>query len=300
MPRTAKKTKAGGKKKDPNDEPLYQYSKLPAHDKLICWNYYQYTATAGAEGWNPNEAGSVFHQRSSNYLLSLGSSSWFRHRARLMVNLAQKFASLNQVPPDPPSLPHNRQAVAGIIPQFATPPTSPTPRMLSPRAVKAPSVSVAPPVPDLAADGESGLQVPTSFGVYKAFNYTTRKTTTSVLVCMILHNGVENNDVEFEWVTPRRLKLRAAWPEWFQMAEQMAQFTVDDTGKMIFPPEHPLTMDTSERNQALVEEDNRIWDSGYIHFEQDMKIDEIPVFELLDVEIASKKKHINVLQLLVK
>ena len=44
------------------------------------------------------------------------------------------------------------------------------------------------------------------------------------------------------------------------MAEQMAMFTLDDTGEMLFPPEHPLTMDTSERNnQELVEEDNRVW-----------------------------------------
>ena len=76
----------------------------------------------------------------------------------------------------------------------------------------------------------------------------------------------------------------------------MAQFTLDKDGQMIFPPEHPLTMDTSERNQQLVEEDNRIWDEGFIDFEQDMKTDD-PVFELLDVALPSQNTSVNVLQI---
>ena len=71
------------------------------------------------------------------------------------------------------------------------------------------------------------------------------------------------------------------------MAEQMAKFTVDEQGNMLFPPEHPLTMDTSERNQLHFEEDNQVCDDGYITFEQDMKTEEDLNFELLTVEIAS-------------
>jgi hypothetical protein len=73
MPRTAEK----GNKVDPNENPRSRWEKLAHHDKLICWNYFQYIATEGARGWNPQEAGSVFHQRSSNRLLALGSHSWF-------------------------------------------------------------------------------------------------------------------------------------------------------------------------------------------------------------------------------
>ena len=110
MPRTQAK---GGRRKDPNNDPVKAYEKLARHDKIICWNYYQYITTDGAEGWNPREAGSVFHQRSSEYLVSLGSGSWFQHRAKLMVNLAEKFALINAAPeePNPPTV--NRQAKAG-------------------------------------------------------------------------------------------------------------------------------------------------------------------------------------------
>jgi O-glycosyl hydrolase len=118
-----------------------------------------------------------------------------------------------------------------------------------------------------------------------------------MIIRMILHNGVEMQDIQFDWVTPRLLKLRVAWPEWFQYAEQMAQFTTNDEGKPKYDADHQLTMDTSERNQALVEEDNRIWDEGFLTFEQDMKTDD-PSFELLSVEIPSKDTKVNVLQIL--
>ena len=117
-----------------------------------------------------------------------------------------------------------------------------------------------------------------------------------MLIRLILHNGTTLQDVEFEWIAPRKLKLRVAWPEWFQMAEQMAQFTLDEKDEMIFPPEHPLTMDTSERNQQLVEEDNRIWDDGFLTFDQDMKTDN-PVFEVLDVALPSQRTTVKVLQI---
>ena len=89
-----------------------------------------------------------------------------------------------------------------------------------------------------------------------------------------------------------------AWPEWFQYAEQMAAFTEDDQGNIAYPPEHTLTMDTSERNQQLLEEDGHVWDQGVITFDQDMKTKDIPVFELLDVTISSKNITVKVLQLM--
>lgn len=106
-------------------------------------------------------------------------------------------------------------------------------------------------------------------------------------------------DIKFEWISPHLLKLCVAWPEWFQNAEQMAEFTTDDSGNVAFPLDHPLTMDTSERNQLLVEEDNCIWDAGTIVFDQDMKIDDVPVFELLNVTIVGKNVTVKVLQIMV-
>jgi len=116
---------------------------------------------------------------------------------------------------------------------------------------------------------------------------------------MILHNGVTLQDIEFEWISARQLKIRVAWPEWFQNPEQMAAFTLDDQGNMMFPPEHSLTMDMSERNQTLVEEDNRIWDDGFLDFDQDMKTSD-PTFEVLDVVIPSQNTTVKVLQIFVE
>ena len=80
------------------------------------------------------------------------------------------------------------------------------------------------------------------------------------------------------------------------MAEQMAQFTLDEEGLMIFPPEHELTMDMAVRNQDLVEEDGCMWDEGMLAFDQDMKSD-LPAAEVLEVEIPSKNTSVTVLQL---
>ena len=55
-------------------------------------------------------------------------------------------------------------------------------------------------------------------------------------------------------------------------------------------------MDTSERNQALVEENGRIWDEGFLCFDNDMK-DGDEVVELLNVRNTSLKQTIKVLQL---
>lgn len=145
----------------------------------------------------------------------------------------------------------------------------------------------------------SGLVVPTCFGKCKKFNCTSRKTTTQVLIRVLLHNAITIQDIECEWTTPRVLKIAVAWPQWFQNAEQMAEFTKDDTGDILFPPEHALTVDTSERNQERVEEDGRVWNDGVIMFEEDME-DNPPILELLDVAIPTANSKVKVLQMFCK
>ena len=106
--RSMPRTRRPGRCTDPKASPLDRYKKCLYFDKLICWNYYQYTVTEGCIGWNPSEVGSVFHQHSSNYLLSLGNASWFCHRAHQMVSLAEAFAASNQAPPEPVPPPEAR------------------------------------------------------------------------------------------------------------------------------------------------------------------------------------------------
>jgi hypothetical protein len=81
----------------------------------------------------------------------------------------------------------------------------------------------------------------------------------------------------------------------------MAAFTLDEDGEPLFPPTHALTVDTSARKQLLVEEDNRIWDTGFLDFEQDMKTDN-PEFELLSVVLPNRTHGatVNVLQAYVR
>ena len=93
MPRTA------SKKKQQQQTAQEQYDKLAHADKLILWNHYLYQQTDGKEGWNPKQPGSVYHQRSSAYLLKAGSQSWFRHRGQSMVKLLDQSTKEGFAPP---------------------------------------------------------------------------------------------------------------------------------------------------------------------------------------------------------
>jgi hypothetical protein len=97
MPRHA----ARGRPRDLAKPAEEAYDRLKWHEQFICYQYWSYRATRGKEGWNPDESGSRFHQRSSSYLLSLGSDSWFRHLANKMVTLAQKFEEERKIPAKP-------------------------------------------------------------------------------------------------------------------------------------------------------------------------------------------------------
>ncbi len=154
---------------------------------------------------------------------------------------------------------------------------------------------------DPADDGDTpGLSVPMYFGIFNDFNFTTRRDIDRVMMRMIFHNAVEERDIQFRWISPRKCLIRVAcWPDWFRFAEQMAAFTSDSDGNIMFPPRHPITMDTARRNECLVDEEtNRVWDEGYLTFEQqDMKTDVGVTFELLEVPIPSKNTSVNVLQI---
>jgi hypothetical protein len=249
MPQTGKRGK--GKRNNPNLTPAERFETLDLAEQIICWNYYEHTASLGARGWNPVQVGSVYHLRASNYIASVLTESQFRHKARSMVSLAEEFAKLNQAPrrPEPPP----SSAPAKSL-QPRQPPVLPD---LSRTMQQAPRTPVSQPSAEVNVEDQA-LSVPTAFGSYKEFNYTTRKTTCKILIRQLVHGAVEKGEVEYEWITPRKLKTRIAWPEWFRCAEQMASFTTDADGNIVYPPEHLLTMDTSEQNQARVEEDGNV------------------------------------------
>ena len=165
MPRT----KATGRRADPNHNPAERYQHLPCVDKLICWNCYTYVSTHGEQGWNPSQAGSVHHCRASNFVINQGSQSWFRHKAQSMVTLAQAFATRNEAPvepiapppqPDrvdsPPPPPVHRQSHKSSSklpmnsPRFASPPRGSTPQQIPPTAA-------------VESEATCGLIAPTAF-----------------------------------------------------------------------------------------------------------------------------------------
>ena len=301
MPRTK-----GGSKYEL--DPENKWEKLQYVEQLICYNYYLWTATQGKEGWNPRDAGSVYHRRSSNFIASSGSKSWFRHKALAMVTLAEAFQKINKAPPKPvqpptpegaaeqqqpppqakrrvgsPPRPTLKQTAAAL--SLKTPPRVPQqPKNSTPKTPR--SNSMAPFIPEIDLEGSDLFKSPTTFGVHKKFSYETRSSTYHILCRVIMHNAVEKDDLLYEWVTPRQLLVRIRWPIWFQEAEQMAEFTVDDEGRAVFPPEHEVTIDTAERNQLLVEEDGRIWDEGVLKFKQDMSTS-MDIIEILNVQSPS-------------
>lgn len=292
------------------------YDRLKWHEQYICFQYWNYRATRGKEGWNPTEAGSVFHQRSSAYLLSLGSYSWFRHVASKMVTLAEKFEEERKIPAAPYGEKVEAKEKEAKEKETSTPLPKKTKAYQS-SSTEAPSAPIFPTMPNLftpstptsnvtIAEGTPGvssqhtgqyppLSLPTSFGSYRKFNYTSRKKVERVCVRILVHSAVELQDIEYIWVTPNVLKLVIYWPEWFAYAEQMAMVVVDEEGNSVYPPEHPLTESFAENNAALMGENGRVMDSGHIIFDKDMKEDF--QIERININIESKQLLVRGIQL---
>lgn len=218
-----------------------------------------------------------------------------------MVTLAEAFAQRNEAPPenlnDMPRPQPSQAAFTDNNTMNQTPPRHPgTPMRAAspaPSAQNSAPGSVGAPMsevefPDSDPPSTSGIPAPTSFSSHETFDCCTRRSSEFVLARALSHNAVVLVDLVFEWLTPRILKFRVAWPEFFLMAEQMAELTQDDSGDLIFPPNHALTMNMSRRNADCVEEDGKVWDEGTMAFEQDMKPDN-PIIELADCNVASRK-----------
>lgn len=208
-------------------DPIAQYERLSTdQERYVLWRYYQYLDTEGEEGWKVSEAGSVYHQRSSAWLVNSLSYSKFRHIGKRMVTLAEKLKEINHAPV-PPAIPQAQIDIPATaertstrsppqVPDFSTPPRKSKMSNII-RTPRTPSSSVAinrARDPLVAPDqSDYPLTYPTTMGQYRRFNYTSRQMTTQVMCRMIIHNGVTKHDIETEWVNPRVLKVQMAWPE---------------------------------------------------------------------------------------
>lgn len=135
-----------------------------------------------------------------------------------MVTLAQRLAEINQAPPKP-DIPGQQEQQEQQAPKETAPSplpnlSSPSPSMNTPRTPRTPIRAANSPT-HCANTEDQGLQVPTSTGTYTKFSYTTRRMTSFVMIRMIVHSAVTNQDIELQWETPRKLQVSVAWPEWF-------------------------------------------------------------------------------------
>jgi hypothetical protein len=120
-----------------------------------------------------------------------------------------------------------------------------------------------------------------------------------MLIRMLVHGAVQTVDVSFEFLTKKVLEVKVAWPQWFVFAEQMAMLTADDEGNIAFPPEHAMTMDMSERNAEMMEEDGNVYDYGYFRFANHM-VQTIDTFELWNIPIDDSGITVRMLQFYVE
>ncbi|KAL3935791.1 MAG: hypothetical protein SGARI_002826, partial [Bacillariaceae sp.] len=143
----------------------------------------------------------------------------------------------------------------------------------------------------------TAVSCPIAIGKYREFDWTNRKPLMKVKVKVLIHGAVTAEDVEFEWVTPQKLKFRIAWPQFFQFPEQMVEFHLKEDGTAKYPVDHPLTIDCAESNASLTEEDGKIYDDGFIFFDSPMKTDlEDLEHEICEVEISSAGKTVLMLE----
>jgi hypothetical protein len=213
-----------------------------------------------------------------------------------MVALAEAIAQRQEHPPRP---------VGAPVPATSPPPVP----NLQPRPQRQQDMQQAPASPRTpGATGvtsssgdveDNGLSVPTSVGKWKDFDFTNRKPIQKVKSRMVLiHSGVASDQVEFEWISKKKLKFRIAWPEWFQYPEQMCKFHIDDKGDPVYRPDHPLTIDFAECNASITEEDGRVYDTGYIMYDVCMKtaLEDLE-HEILEIDIDSKGTKVLMLEI---
>jgi hypothetical protein len=303
MPRHANR----GRPRDLDRPPEEAYDRLKWHEQYICYQYWNYRATRGKEGWNPIEAGSVHHQRSSTYLLSLGSDSWFRHLSRKMVTLAEKFEEERKIPALPyaekteantntPASKRSKSVELSSAPAPRTPPIMPSFDVQSPPRSAVMMGANAPGIVTRGLTEYPPLSLPMCHGSFSKFNYTVRKKVERVCVRLLTHSAVELRDIEYTWITPNVLKLVIYHPEWFAFAEMMANFIVDEEGQPVYPPDHPLTESFAENNALVSDEHGRISDEGYIVFEKDMREDSFQI-ERLSIKVESKNLLVRGIQI---
>ena len=130
------------------------------------------------------------------------------------------------------------------------------------------------------------------WGKYCHFNLTLRKRYTCIVFRLLVHSFMTINDIEFTWLTARKLKIRVAWPDWWFCPEQQTKFDTDQAGVPTYSIAHELIGDIMENNEARKSADGRVWDDGYIVFDRNMSLVQGETdIKLKKLEVTSANQH---------
>ena len=101
MPRNAA-AKKGSKEDYQKQFPGEIYEKLQLSRKVVCYNYWKHLTTAGFEGWDSESAGSIFHWKTSSYLIENIPRNSFNKLGKVRFNLKPPIEtkSINLISPN--------------------------------------------------------------------------------------------------------------------------------------------------------------------------------------------------------
>ena len=286
---------------------LERYERLCSFDQLVCYNYWIYLLTGGAEGWDLKKAGFKQHWSHFAPIKARYRHTQFYTLGKSMAALAKEISAnghhLEQPDITPPEdnytqieeeegdaffeEEYGEEEEYDDTEEYIMPTKTIQKKFVVSTKMRTPEKSEA-----VSNDDDPTLPYPMVWGSYKTFNLTSRKRFTHILFRVLVHSFMTINDIEFSWVNPWKLKIRVAWPDWWVMPEQQAEFDVDEsTGIPAFDINHPLIGEMMEINEAKKEDDGRVWDVGYFSFDQDMStepIDTIIRLRPLRVESAGQ------------
>ena len=133
-------------------------------------------------------------------------------------------------------------------------------------------------------------------GRYTKFNHDTEVDHGYLVMRMLLHNGTQDDDFSFSWVTKRTFKIRVKWPKFMVKCMMMTGLDMvkNAAGQDIdaFPKGHQIYDSMGANAKKLKEanvDDENIWAEGDFHFDRDMK----KKFETKLFEVNVGKNEVN-------
>ena len=116
-------------------------------------------------------------------------------------------------------------------------------------------------------------------GRWMDFDFNTEDKEGFVLLRLLLHNGIQEEDFEFEWMDNHTFMVKLKWPTFMKKVLMMTsldmiQVGTDAEGNPIvterFPKTHKVTGSMGENAAGLKDENGDIWNVGNFSFKKPM------------------------------